>query len=152
MTNLLLVGVIICQLLPLLFVLIAVMKLKSSLLENVRSFFIPQVEGKQSSFADILDNISSRFASAMIASLKGFLMAENSAVVRQDKAAVRQQLVGDNPMLAGLAAFAPGLMRKFGKNPEILQMGLNMLQNAGKPREEASAGNNGGSSANPFKI
>ena len=151
-TNLLLLGVIICQLSALFIALVAYFRLKSSLLKNVRSYIEPKPTGEQSNLADILDLVSTRFASAFTASIKGFLMAENSAAVRQDKAAARQQVMEANPMLAGLAAFAPGLMRKFGKNPEILQMGLSLLQNAGKPKEEAKAGNNGSSAGNPFKI
>lgn len=153
MTNFLLFGVIICQLLPLLFALIAIKRLKSSLSRNVLSFFEAKSKTEQSSFADMTDQIASRFAAAITASVKGFLMAENSGAVRAEKAAARQQMMEASPLLQGLQAFAPGLIKKFGKNPEMLQMGLNLLQNAAVgPREEARASSNGGNHSDPFKI
>jgi len=153
MTNILLVGVIVCQLLPLLIGLVLLAKLKSSLSRSVHSFVDPPSPERQSPAADILDLVSTRFASAFSASIKGWLMAENSAAVRQDKRDARQQVLGSSPMLAGLAAFAPGLMRKFGKDPAMLQMIGGLIQNAtgGGSQREAVSSNNGGSE-NPFKV
>lgn len=150
-TNLLLLGVIICQLLPLLLVFVLMKRLISSLSKNARSFFEPSAEGKQSNFADILDNISGRFGAAVVASLKGFLMAENSAVVRGEKAAAKREMMAANPMLSGLAAFAPGIMNKLGKHPELAQLAMSFLNRKQAGGEEVAAANNGGSS-NPFKI
>lgn len=152
-TNLLLLGVIICQLLPLLLGMVLIKRLISSLSASARLFFEPKAEGKQSSFADILDNISSRFGSAVVASLKGFLMAENSAVVRSEKAQARQQMMAGNPMLSGLAAFAPGVGKVINKHPELAQLAMQFLNRNQKQAgaEEVAASNNGGSS-NPFKI
>ena len=152
MTNLLLAGVIICQLLPLVFVLILIKRLASWLSKNARSFFEPNAAGSQSPFADTVDQIAARFGAAITASLKGFLMAENSAVVRQGKAVARQEIMASNPMLSGLAAFAPGLINKFAKNPEALQAVMSLFnRGGGTAPEEVPAGNNG-SSSNPFKI
>jgi hypothetical protein len=153
MTNVLLAGVIICQLLPLLIGLAALVRLKSLVLRNVRSFLEPPAEGQPSQAAVILDLVSTRLASAITASIKGFLMGENSVAIKEQRRAALQEVTGSSPILAGLQAFAPGLVRKFGKNPELLQAAMQLFQGAGKPREEANSGNNGGSvSSNPFRI
>lgn len=157
-TNLLLGGLLICQCLVLLFGLVLGNKLKSYLLRNARSFFEPGRDGEgkatQSPFADILDNIGNRLAAAIIASVKGWLMAQNSAAVRQEKAETRQQFLANAPPAMGaLAAFAPGLMKKAMKHPELAQMAMQFMGNMGGQRKEETASNNGNHApSNPFKI
>jgi len=156
LTEILLGGLLLCQLLLLLSGLMLVKKLKSFLSENVLSFFTPKGKDEQSQFADTLDNIASRLAHAIIASAKGWLMAQNSAAVRQENAAARQELMANAPpALGGLMAFAPGLAKKIVKHPELAQLAMQFMGNMGGGRErEAQASNNGGnhSSSNPFKI
>jgi len=79
-------------------------------------------------------------------------MAENSAAIRQDKAAARADLLASNPLMGFAAKYAPGLIRK---NPELAQLALNFL-NKGGQRKEENAENNGHepvtTGGNPFKI
>lgn len=148
-TNLLLFGVIICQLLLFLLSLVLIKRQMLSLTRAVLSYFVQQPEEKQSKFADTLDNMAGRFAAAIVASLKGFLMGENSAALRQEKAAARADLLASNPLMGFAAKYAPGLIRK---NPELAQLALNFFQGQ---RQEAKAENNGHepvNSGSPFKI
>jgi len=157
-TNLLLGGLLICQLSVLLFVLVAGIKLKSYLLQNVRSFFEQRKDREgnpeQSAFADILDNIGNRLAAAIIASAKGWLMAQNSAAVRQDKAAARQEFQASAPAaLQFLMKFSPGIGKIVQKNPELAQLAMSALGNMGGKSEAVISDNgNGHISGDPFKI
>jgi len=157
-TDLLLGVILICQLSLLLLGLVVGNKLRSWVSQNVRSLFEQRkdLEGKpaQSVFADILDDIGNRLARAIIASVKGWLMAQNSAAVRQDKAAAREELMANAPPAMGaLAAFAPGLMKKAMKHPELAQMAMQFMGNMGGQRKEEAISNNGNSHPeNPFRI
>jgi hypothetical protein len=147
-------GVLICQLLLLATSLLLAKRLMSSLSRNVRLYFESPDEGKQSPFADTLDNLSARLGAAIIASIKGWLMSQNSIAVRQDKAAARQEIQENAPPILGmLMKYQPGIGKLLGKNPELAQLAMQYLNNrqGAKPPEEVSAGSNG-SSGNPFKV
>lgn len=150
--ELAILGVLICQLLLFVTSLGIATKLMYSLIKSVRSFFEQPEPEKQSPFADTIDNITSRLAVALIASIKGWLMSQNSIAVRQDKAAARQEIQDNAPPILGmLMKYQPGIGKILGKNPELAQLAMQYLSNRGKAPEEVPANNNG-SSGNPFKV
>lgn len=131
------------QFLALLFALMWVKRLKSSVITNVRSFLESPKEGEPSPIAVIGDTLASRLGSAIVASLKAWLLAQNSIAVRQDKAAMREAMQQDNPVLGMLAKFSPGIGKLLGKNPELAQIAINALTRGNKAISSESGNHQG---------
>lgn len=145
-------GVIICQILLFAFALVLIKRRISSLSEIAHSFLVSAEPGKPSPFADILDNLASRLATAIVAQVKGWLLSQNSIAVRQEKALIKEQLREQAPPLINmLMKYAPGVRKIAEKNPEIVQLALNALQQG----QEGKSKNNGHepvNTSNPFKV
>lgn len=153
--ELAILGVLTCQLLLLLFALVAARKLMLSALKSAHSFLESPEEGKQSAFADILDSIGNRLGSAVIAHAKAWLMSQNSISVRQQKAAARTEVRESAPPLVSfLMKYAPGVGKIVDQNPELAQAAISAIQgmNQNKEAQNTANGNNGHKQGSPFNI
>jgi len=148
-------GVLFCQLLLLSIVLIWAKKRMSLVSRYVRSFLELRGEENKSQFAVILEKWIDHLAVAITASIKGWLLGQNSIAVRQDKAAARAELQASAPPIAqALMKYSPGIGKIIAKNPELAQMAMNAFAGMGGKKEggEGESDNHQAPAGNPFRI
>lgn len=145
-------GVLLCNLLLFAFALIRLKSSISTLKRTLVLYFQPQGENP-SEFAAAVELISKILAKNIVDSAKAYLLSLNSAEVRAGKAALRDSLSSQSPLLAGLLQAFPSLGKKIVKNPEMAQIAMNFLnRRSGESEEPGSNGHETVAISNPFKI
>jgi hypothetical protein len=103
---------------------------------------------KPSQFALIIDVIAGAFSQKIMASIKGSTMNGASVATRQANA-IQGALITDiasqqNPLMGAALAQFPALRKLITKNPQLLDLAVNLMSKpAGPSSEKVPAGSNG---------
>jgi hypothetical protein len=107
---------------------------KAIVIGTIRAYFEPQGD-KPSEFTGTIDQLSARFAQAVVRAVKAHL-ANSASIDSRQASAIEGDLItdiasGSSPIAGALLDQFPALKKRLAKNPALAQMALNMLSKVG---------------------
>lgn len=126
-------------------------------IENVlRQFTIPEKEGEPTPLYLFVDSISQAFARSVVAMAKSQLMANQSAVVRGEKAIegdIAEDLANaSSPAMAAVLGAFPTLRKTLRRNPALLNFAVQKLMSMGGNKNNGQPAITGKSSQAEFNL
>lgn len=139
----LIVTLLICQLAVLLgvFAWLGGFKRRLSYLQDsLRAFFAQDNEETPSDFGLLIDKMAQAFAARFVQGVSGMIAGYQSGASKQEKQAVMDSIVQENPSLSGLMSFMPKLKRA---NPLLLSLAGQVLSKFTQSGQQKVASSNG---------